>query len=134
MPQASESYRKLAGEPSSELDRLFASGEPPSMDALAGLELRGFNKPWFASLFGIRKFIKAFFTTDDGSRFGRNTPVEQNGLEGDWVAKPDDANPKRFGFFSVASVDPSPRKRHPHALLFDYGQGHNAWYQLSRFL
>jgi hypothetical protein len=133
MTQASERYLELAGGPKSGLAQLFQVGEPPSVDALVGYEFRGFNQPWFMALLGIRKFIKAFFAAD-GVPFGCNTPVAGNALERDWVAKPDDANPKRFGFFGAGYTAPPPRSARGDALLLDYGRGHNRWYQPTRLL
>jgi hypothetical protein len=75
------------------------------------------------SLLGIRKFIKAFFTVPGDVAFGCNAPVEQNGLDGEWLAEPDEANPKRYGFFRVGVV-----------LLLDYSRGHNKPYDPSGLL
>ena len=84
------------------------------------------------SLLGIQKFIKAFFL-DQETAYGCNTPVAQNGLDQEWQAKPHDSDPKRFGFFEVDPTD-SPGGGPSHALLLDYGRGHNRWYELSRVL
>jgi hypothetical protein len=132
MTRASERYRQLAGGPKSELARLFESGEQPSVEALKGYEFRGFNQPWLMALLGIRKFIKAFFVAD-GASFGCNTPVQGNDVHGDWLAKPDDANPKRFGFFSVSRVEGA-RPGSGNALLLDYSRGRNRWYEPARLL
>ena len=114
--------------------RIFEAGEAPAAQAICGYEFRGFNTPKIMALFGIRKFIKAFFLSED-TAFGCNTPAAQNGLEGEWQAKPHDTDPKRFGFFEVDPVDGGAAQRGPtHALLLDYGRGHNKWYELSRVL
>ena len=71
---------------------------------------------------GIRQFIKGFFSVRDQA-FGFNTPAKQSGLEGRWVAKPDEANPKRFAFYSVEARHSG--AGHPQAVLLDYSRGDN---------
>ena len=112
--------------------RIFEGGEAPSAEAVCGYEFRGFNTPKILALFGIRKFIKAFFL-DQETAYGCNTPAAQDGLGQEWQAKPQDSDPKRFGFFEVDPED-SGAGGPAHALLLDYGRGHNKWYQLSRVL
>lgn len=102
----------------------FLRGTTPSVDSLAGWEWRGLNTPPWFRLLGIKKFIKGFYKDESGQVWGYNCPVEQNATTGPWVAKPDDANPKRFGFYTVSPVDPTARdNRYLHALLLDYGKG-----------
>ncbi|MBV8941133.1 MAG: hypothetical protein JO240_05345, partial [Solirubrobacterales bacterium] len=105
MSGSSERYKDLARGPTSELRRLFAAGELPSIPSLIGYEFRGFNHPPLMSLLGIRKFIKAFFTASADAAFGCNTPVEQNGLDGQWLAEPNETNPRRYGFFRVSAAN-----------------------------
>src|SRR2546426_480657 len=98
--QASKRVQELAALSAKELERVFVGGDTPSFDALANHEFRGYNHPRLMSLLGIRKFIKYFFKTERGEAMGCNTPVQQNGLAADWIAKPDESQPKRFGFYT----------------------------------
>jgi hypothetical protein len=108
------------------LEEVFLRAATPALSSLAGWEWRGLNTPPWFRLFGIKKFIKGFYKDEAGLVWGYNCPVEQNKTRGPWVAKPDDANPKRFGFYTVTDVDATARdNRYLHALLLDYGQGKN---------
>jgi len=110
---------------SAALEDVFLRGCTPALSALAGWEFRGLNTPPWFRLLGIKKFIKGFYN-EGGVTYGYNCPVEQNRTTAPWVAKPDDANPKRFGFYTVAPVDATATdNRYLHALLLDYGQGKN---------
>ena len=61
--------------------------------------------------------------------------MAQNGLAGPWIARPSDAAPRRYAFFSVTPVDAAARDNaHLHALLLDYGRGGNPWWDPSRTL
>lgn len=122
MTDASEAFRRLAARSRRELEAVHRAGETPDIPALLGYEFRGFNHPALMGLMGIRKFIKGFFPARSQA-YGFNTPVKQNGLEGDWLAKPDEANPKRFAFYSVEAGHAA--SRHPNALLLDYSHGDN---------
>jgi hypothetical protein len=114
---------------------MLIRGETPSLPALAGYEYRGYNIAPALSLLGIRKFIKAFFLTPGMATYGCNTPVTQNGLRGAWIARPSEAAPRRYAFFSVTPVDPEARDNaYLHALLLDYGRGRNPFYDPSRFI
>ncbi len=107
------------------LEEVFLRGATPALSSIAGWEFRGLNTPPWFRLLGIKKFIKGFYS-EGGTTWGYNCPVEQNRVTGPWVARPDDANPKRFGFYTVAAVDATARdNRYLHALLLDYGQGGN---------
>ena len=109
-----------------ELEHVFVNGAQPDLDAIVGWEFRGINHPAWASVLGIKKFIKGFYR-QDARVMGYNCPVEQNILDGRWVAKPEDTAPKRFGFYEVAPVDPTRRDNfYLHAVLLDYGRGGNA--------
>lgn len=109
-----------------ELEIVFQRGLTPDLERLAGWEFRGTNTPGWAKLAGIKKFIKGMFRGEDGEVFGYNSPVRQNGLDAPWIAEPDDAAPKRFGFYRVAPVDPTSRDNaYLHAVLLDYGRGGN---------
>jgi hypothetical protein len=112
----SREYLRLCALSSRELDAIFVRGEMPQAEALAGWEHRGTNTPAYARLLGIRKFVKGFYRDDGGEVYGYNMPVAQNRLEDAWIAEP-----KRFGFYRVAPVDPEARDNaYLHALLRDY--------------
>ena len=113
------------------LERVFQRGKMPELDQLIGWEFRGINHlPLnalnLAYLVGIKKFMKGFYKGEDGRVMGYNIPVGRNALDGRWHLKPSDTEPKRFGFFEVAPVDPTARDNHYlHSVLFDYGKGGN---------
>jgi hypothetical protein len=108
------------------LETVFQRGEMPDLETLVGWEFRGTNTPGWAKAAGIKKFIKGFFRKE-GAVYGYNCPVAQNRLEQPWIALPRDDQPKRFGFYRVAPVDPTARdNRYLHAVLLDYGRGGNA--------
>ena len=118
--------------PHSELELVFQRGSTPALSSIAGWEFRGLNTPPWFRLLGIKKFMKGFWKAEDGQVYGYNCPVEQNGLRDPWIAKPDDANPKRFGFYTVSPVDATARdNRYLHALLLDYGKGKNPRFDAS---
>jgi hypothetical protein len=128
-------YLELAGQPKRELDAVFAEGNPPDVTALTGYEFRGYNQPRAAALLGIRKFIKAFYLDGSGQPFGCNTPVVQNGLQGEWLAKPSAEQPKRYAFFRIEPPDPdAPDELRRGAALLDYGRGGNRGYDIARIL
>lgn len=132
---AIDRFVELISSPPPRLEELFRAGSRPDCEALAGWEWRGYNVPWFTKLLGIQKFIKGFFKSERGVE-GYNIPVRQNGLAGDWLHRPDAANPKRFGFYRVAPVDPaSPDNFYPDSVLLDYGASpRNAFYRVERLL
>ncbi|MCA9674217.1 MAG: hypothetical protein KC464_04165, partial [Myxococcales bacterium] len=118
-----------------ELEIVFRRGVTPDLDALIGWEFRGTNAPAWARVLGIKKFIKGFFRGDGDEVYGYNCPVVQNRLDEPWIARPDDAAPKRFGFYRVAPVDPTARdNQYLHAVLLDYGRGGNKATDPSRGL
>jgi hypothetical protein len=112
-----------------ELELVMLRGATPDLEALVGWEFRGINHPAWASLAGIKKFVKGFFRGEDGRVMGYNSPVVQNVLDGRWRTLPSDTAPKRFGFYEVAPVDATRRDNaYLHAVLLDYGRGGNkAW-------
>lgn len=134
----------LARGPRADLERAMLRGTTPDLDALVGWEFRGINAtpegaPPLARLAGIQKFVKGMFRAGDGRRDGQvmgyNCPVVQNALDGRWQTRPSDAEPRRFGFYTVAPVDPTRRDNlYLHALLLDYGQGGNPAWAPSRGL
>jgi hypothetical protein len=113
------------------LERVFQRGKMPELDQLVGWEFRGINHLPLNALnlayaVGIKKFMKGFYRGEDGRVMGYNIPVKMNALDGRWHLKPSDTEPKRFGFFEVAPVDPTARdNEYLHSLLFDYGKGGN---------
>lgn len=117
--------------PMAGLERVFQRGAMPELDALVGWEFRGINHMplnalGVADLVGIKKFVKGFFREGDRV-MGYNIRVARNVLDGRWHLKPSDSEPKRFGFYEVAPVDPTARdNEYLHALLLDYGKGGNA--------
>jgi hypothetical protein len=118
--------------PMRELERVFVRGATPDLGALVGWEFRGINHlplnalP-IAQAVGIKKFVKGFFRAEDGRVMGYNIPVARNVLDGRWHLKPSDREPKRFGFYQVAPVDPTAYDNtYLHAVLLDYSKGGNA--------
>jgi hypothetical protein len=84
---------------------------------------------------GIRKFVKTFYLDRSGRPFGCNTPVAQNGLEGEWLPRPNDDQPKRYAFFRVEPADPDAAVQRQHgAVLLEYGRGGNRGYDIARIL
>jgi hypothetical protein len=128
-------YLDLARMPKRELDAVFAAGRPPDITALTGFEFRGYNQPRAAALLGIRKFIKAFYLDTARRPFGCNTPVTQNRLEDEWLARPSAEHPKRYAFFQVepAALDAPDDLRHG-AVLLDYSRGRNKAYDVANIL
>jgi hypothetical protein len=123
-PRVSEAFRRLARCPRPELERLFAGGDALPPAALAGTRYLGYNCPAWAEVLRIRTFLKGFDAVGD-TVLGHNSPVRQNGLDGDWRPLPSAAAPKRFGFFLVEPVEAVPGSGHRPGLLFDYGVPQN---------
>ena len=98
-PETDERYRSLATASRSERARVFAAGTAPDVAALDGWEFRGWNTSWITGVLGARKFVKAFFGGDraEGEPYGCNSRAEQNGLDGDWLPKPSEAEPGNAG-------------------------------------
>ena len=122
MTEVSQTFRQLAERSRRELEELHRGGATPEIAAMVGYEYCGFNHPAVMGLLGIRKFVKGFFPAR-GQAFGFNTPVRQSGIESAWAAKPDEANPKRFAFYSLEAA--AAGGGHPNALLLDYSRGDN---------
>ena len=135
MASVSASYLDLARKSKRDLDAVFDAGSPPDITELTGYEFRGYNQPRAAALLGIRKFIKAFYLDGAGRPFGCNTPVTQNGLEGEWLARPSAEHPKRYAFFQVEPASSGAAgDLQRGAVLLDYGRGGNRAYDISRIL
>lgn len=121
---AGPGLRRLAAASRDELEALLRGGAAPTPEALAGFEFRGWNHPFFASVLGIRKFVKGFFLADGLE--GYNIPVRQDGLAAPWTAKG-----KPFGFYRVVAAD----DRYPRSALLDYGASpRNAFYRPERVI
>jgi hypothetical protein len=128
----SAEFMRIAGLSLPLLEAMMVAGDTPSPEGLEGYEYCGYNIAPTTALLGIRKFVKAFFEMADGACYGCNTPAVQNGLQGPWIAQPNEAAPRRYAFFSVTPVDPQARDNdYLHALLLDYGRGGNQWYDPS---
>jgi len=127
-------YRGLESMGMADLEQVLLRGTTPELEALVGWQFRGCNTPNWARLAGIKKFIKGFYA--EGEKvYGYNCPVKQDGLSSPWRAKPSDAAPKRFGFYTVERVDPTARDNaYLHAVLLDYGKGDNPLLDPSRGL
>lgn len=135
MTTISSRYTELAAKSKRELEAVFAAGSAPDVSAMIGFEFRGYNQPRTAALLGIRKFIKAFYLDRSGRPFGCNTPVVQNGLREEWVAKPSAERPKRYAFFLVEPADPDAADESERgAALLDYSRGGNRAYDIARIL
>ena len=133
MAPVSAAYAELARLSKAELAAAHAAGTPPDVPALIGFEYRGFNQPKATALLGIRKFIKAFYLDRSGRPFGCNTPVVQNGLDAEWIARPAPERPRRYAFFAVEPPDTAAADAGRHtAALLDYGRGGNRSYDPSR--
>lgn len=133
--EASAAYRDLESLRTAELEEVFLRGQTPDLDTFVGWVFRGTNTPGWAKIAGIKKFMKGFWRDERGRVYGYNQPVVQNSLYQTWQAKPSDANPKRFGFYSVEPVDPeSVDNAHLHAVLLDYSKGGNPPWDPSRGL
>jgi hypothetical protein len=133
--RASPRHLELASRPPHALELAFLRGRKPDPAALVGWEFRGINAPEWARLAGIKKFVKGFIAHEDGRVSGYNCPVVQDGLARPWRTLPDDAAPKRFGFYAVVPVDPTSRDNaYLHALLLDYGKGGNKPWDPTRGL
>jgi hypothetical protein len=128
-------FLELAQQPRRELDAVFTAGSPPDVNALTGYEFRGYNQPRAAALLGIRKFIKVFYLDAAQRPFGCNTPVTQNGLENEWLARPSAQHPRRYAFFQVEPANPdAPDGLRRGAALLDYSRGGNRAYDIARIL
>lgn len=92
-----------------EHDALWEAGRPPALDALEGWEFEGWNASLAPRLGGFQKFVKGFLAGE-----GYNSPVVQNGLDGEWLGLPADDAARRFGFYRVSRTPDG-------EILLDYG-------------
>ncbi len=118
-----------------ELEKVFLRAVTPEVDQLIGWEFRGINRfpiDLIPRVTGIKKFLKGFFRTEADKTMGYNVAIELNALDGRWRMKPDDAAPRRFGYYAVDAVDPTSRdNKYLHALLLDYSKGGNRRFDVS---
>ncbi len=122
-------FEELTKLSDAKLEEIFKQGKTPDIKNLLGYEFRGFNTPAITKLIGIQKFKKGFYTKD-GKPSGYNIPVKQNGRNGPWICKPDDDNPKRFGFYSLNEPGSIPlNDKEPQALLLNYADGDNGIFE-----
>jgi hypothetical protein len=132
---ATTEYLALNHRNAHDLEAIMRRGEKPDVDALAGWEYRGMNIAFWAGILPIKKFIKGFYQDDAGATYGYNEPLVQNPLDEPWIAKPNDADPKRFGFFLVTPPDAAAKDNlYLNSLLLDYGRGKNPIADPSRGL
>lgn len=135
---ASSAYKSFAAMPAPALEEVFLAGGPPSAEAIIDWEFRGYNhSPRLVDAVRLRKFIKGFFRSPSGQTFGYNTPVVQNGLDGEWLAKPRDDAPTRFRFYRLSVVEHEshgPDNKYPGALLLDYSRAGNPRFAIYRGL
>jgi hypothetical protein len=120
--------------PSRTLFAIMADGAAPPADDLAGWEFNGLNLGPLREVIGIRKFRKGFYRgapRGEGPEpfiQGYNIPVKQNGVGNVHIAKPSDAQPKRFGFYRCIEASKDARfNRWPRAMLLNYGMGGNGF-------
>jgi hypothetical protein len=114
-------FRRLTQASAAHLEQLMRASPAPPLQALVGLEWRGYNTSWQPRLLGIQKFIKGFFLVD-GQVEGYNIPVAQNGPDAPWLHLPTRENPRRYAFYCVTPVNRASRDNlYPEALLLDYG-------------
>ncbi len=108
-----------------EHDEIFRAGISPTLEEIVGWEFCGWNCSLVPKLGGFQKFVKGFYRRADPpprACEGFNILAIQNGLDGDWLGRPADDEPRRFGFYTVEPA-PKDRSRVPTggALLLDYG-------------
>lgn len=113
-------------------ETIMRTASAPSFDSIAGWEWRGANGSIFTRVLGIRKFVKGFYVGPDRAQgpapaiHGYNVVVQQNGDEAPHLYWPNDATPKRHGYYRVHEpVEGAKDSAYPNALLLDYGLGGN---------
>jgi len=118
-------YEDLARLSRREHDAIFAGGTPPQLDKLTGWDFSGWNCSLLPRLGGFQKFVKGFYRGPEhppGECAGFNTPVIQNGIDGEWLGLPADDEPRRFGFYRVRIAAEAETCGGPAgAVLLDYG-------------
>lgn len=116
-------FDQLSALKESELENVLKAGLPPTVADLAGYEFRGWNQNSSTDILGTRKFIKGFYgAKQDGTGWGYNMPVEQNGLAGPWKPKQENGHDKRYAFFKVLPGAKMSDSVYPSMLVVDYRQ------------
>jgi hypothetical protein len=132
---ASSQYLRLALLKQRRLEALMLRGEMPDVATLSGREYRGMNLGTAPRLLGLRKFIKGFYRSPEGTAFGYNLRVRQTDPREPWVVKLTHGERKRFGFYRVLPTDPESRDNfYLNALMLDYGQGGNGHFDITALL
>jgi len=125
MVTPSKDYLDLVHAHPRELRQHMVRGHAPMTEDLVGREFRGANVGAASRMLGIRRFIKGFEVSGDGTVTGYNRRVRGADLRTPWTPSPW-RGADRFGFFTVSSVDPERRDNaYLNALLLDYGAGLN---------
>ena len=128
-------FLDLARSSHTQLEKILRSSKAPARESLIGFEWRGCNTSWRLKAMGLQKFIKGFFQEQERVE-GYNIPVQQNGLDAPWLARPIPESPKRFAFYLVTQVNRwSVDNLYPEALLLDYGASRrNPAYGIERLI
>ncbi len=128
-------FDRLALSDERDLATVFASAPPPRFDAIAGWTWRGYNIDPITRFLGIRKFMKAFFTTEHGAE-GCNLRVFQSALAAPWVPRTRHGKPDAFAFYLVSDQDePRRLEANPRALVIDYAASpRNPVYHVERVI
>jgi hypothetical protein len=125
------SFDSLVKSRERDLEYVLRDGVTPGLEGLVGYEFKGYNLPYITQVLGFRKFKKGFHlgagqSLERGEISGYNVVVVQNRLEDPWIAEPNEATPKRHGFYRAYKVRRSEADDfYPNALLLNYGLGGN---------
>jgi hypothetical protein len=116
-------FEQLSGLKDAELEKVLKAGLPPTVADISGYEFRGWNQNSGTDIIGTRKFIKGFYgAKPDGTGWGYNMPVEQNGLQQPWNPKKENGQDKRYAFFRVLPGSQMKDSVYPSMLVVDYRQ------------
>lgn len=128
-------FIELARSSNAQLEKIVGASIGPAIESMVGFEWRGCNISWRIKLMGLQKFIKGFFREGEQVE-GYNIPVQQNGFDKPWLARPTPESPKPYAFYWVTRVYPeSIDNLYPQAILLDYGASRrNSAYGIERLL
>lgn len=116
-------FDQLAALKDNDLEKTLKAGLPPTVADLTGYEFRGWNQNSGTDIIGTRKFIKGFYgSKPDGTGWGYNMPVEQNGLSQPWKPKQEKGKDIRYAFFKVLPGARMKDSVYPAMLVVDYRQ------------
>lgn len=130
-------FESLAQSSLRDLDVLLHAGSAPSFSDVVGYEWRGWNvlapiSVPTATLMGIRRFAKGFFTRGPIEKAneapyieGYNIKIGRGGLRDEWTHL-GGKGPKRFGYYKCFRPGDQVERRgrhYPNALFLDYLQG-----------